>query len=77
MLCSELPRVKRSNSQGVYPSRPYISFEGYKSNAYEIIDHRLYEDWQGAYILYNTVISLVRKLKSRKAKRLDRGDVAD
>lgn len=77
VLCLELPRVKRSNSQGFYPSRPYISFEGCKSNAHEIIDHRLYEDWQRAYILYKPVISLVRKLKSRKAKRLDRGDVAD
>lgn len=60
---------KRSNSEGLHLSGAYVSFETCKSNAHEIIDHRLYDDWQRASILYNTVISSIRKLKCKKAKR--------
>lgn len=54
MLCSELPRIKRSNNEGRHLSGAYVSFETYKSNAHEIINHRLYDDWQRDSILYNT-----------------------
>lgn len=62
--------MKRSNDPSLCPSRAYVSSEGYKSNAHEIMDCRLSDDWP-TYILYNTVVSLIRKLESRKSKRLD------